>query len=173
MFWLTINGYLTLLWWSDHRKRKHHQSSLVGIYWLFIMSCTVQSRPVVHAALSTSFVCRWAPFILSYDMNQWYIRLQDVVLLYTYYQDVTSIHRVSSVMDLIVVPSRQLRTLRDAILPLSHRFLPWMGRPLVKVQQMMSESSTRKTSWVKCGTDNYRLSAALAIRHQNHRNGFP
>ena len=33
MLWLTINGYLTSIWWSDHRNRKHRQSSLVEIYY--------------------------------------------------------------------------------------------------------------------------------------------
>ena len=35
MFWLTINGYSTLLWWSNHRKRKNHQSlCIINSYWL-------------------------------------------------------------------------------------------------------------------------------------------
>ena len=54
MFWLTINGYLTLLWWSDHHKRKHHQSSLVGIYytqWLVILALAV-ARSLKHRQIT-------------------------------------------------------------------------------------------------------------------------
>ena len=40
-FGLQTIVYSSLLWWSDHRKRKHHQSSLVGNYytqWLVILA---------------------------------------------------------------------------------------------------------------------------------------
>ena len=59
-----------------------------------------------------------------------YIRFQDGVLLYTYYQQLTSIHRVSSVMDLFVVPTQRFRDAMRPRAPVNVVFTFWLVQTL-------------------------------------------